>query len=56
MVPPDKDGGSVKIATDIGVALVDRVVGRLVNSVGFKTERGGLGQGLESTEPGMFNE
>jgi len=47
-----QDDVSVQVTTDIEIALVDRVIGRLVNTVGFKAEHGGLEEGLRSTEPG----
>ena len=45
-----QDDVSVQITTDIEIALVDRVVSRLVNTVGFETEHSGLEEGLGSTE------
>ena len=45
-----QDDVSVQITTDIKIALVDRVVSRLVDTMGFKTEHGRLEEGLRSTE------
>ena len=47
-----QDDISVQVTTDIEIALIDRVVSRLVDTVGFKTEHGGLEEGLRSTESG----
>ena len=47
---------SVQITTDIEIALVDRIVSRLVDAVGFETEHGRLEEGLGSTESVTFNE
>jgi len=51
-----QDDVSVQITTDIEVALVDRVISRLVNTVGFEAEHGGLEEGLGSTESGILDE
>ena len=47
-----QDDVSVQVTTDIEITLVDRVIGRLMDTVGLKTEHGGLEEGLGSTESG----
>ena len=51
-----QDDVSVQITTDIEIALVDRIVSRLVDAVSFETEHGRLKEGLGSTESVTFNE
>jgi len=50
-----QDGVSVRIATNIGVTLVDRVISRLMGTMGFEAGRCGSEEGLGSTESGIFN-
>ena len=47
---------SVQITTDIEIALVDRVVRRLVNTVRFKTEHGRLEERLRGTESRLLDQ
>jgi len=45
-----EDDVAVEIATDIEIALEDRVVRGLVDTGGFETEEGGLEEGFGGTE------
>lgn len=44
------DNVSVKVLSDIEITLHDRVVGGLVDTLGFETEERRLEEGLRSTE------
>lgn len=44
------DNVTVKVLPDVKITLHDRVVGSLVDTVGFESEEGGLEEGFRSSE------